>query len=64
MHFRTDVDIDEQAPALPRLTAYRRCKQMNPRWRDDLPASAVQRRGEFRPTERPFQQRAPVPAFH
>ncbi|MES2423746.1 MAG: hypothetical protein V4562_04900 [Pseudomonadota bacterium] len=30
--FQIDVEVDDQAPASRRISAYRRCKEMNPRW--------------------------------
>jgi hypothetical protein len=31
-HLQTDAELDDQALAPRRISAYRRCKEMNPRW--------------------------------
>lgn len=67
MNIRIDVDIDDQAPASPRISAYRRCKELNPRWRDDLPSGSPnlswRHRSEHQPLDR-STQRPSAPSLH
>ena len=48
--YRPDVEVDDQAPAYRRVSAYRRCKEMNPRWMVDesvgKPSVTSQKRSE------------------
>lgn len=61
--FQASAEVDDQAPASRPISAYRRCKEMNPRWMLEE-RSVPLPGGTLRHANADVARSAPLKAFH